>query len=57
MMSGRDRRIEKINADSLASCREIAEQARKKAQDIAEDANARAEKAYSDIIADAEKKA
>ena len=57
MMSGLDRIIEKINADSLASCREIADQAQKKAQDIAEDANARAEKAYSDIIADAEKKA
>ena len=57
MMSGLDRIIEKINADSLASCREIADQAQKKAQDIAEDANAHAEKAYSDIIADAEKKA
>ena len=57
MMSGHDRIIEKINADSLASCREIADQAQKKAQDIAEDANAHAEKAYSDIIADAEKKA
>ena len=50
MMSGLDRIIEKINADSLASCREIADQAQKKAQDIAEDANAHAEKAYSDII-------
>ena len=57
MMSGLDRIIEKINADSLASCREIADQAQKKAQDIAEDATAHAEKAYSDIIADAEKKA
>ena len=57
MMSGLDRIIEKINADSLSSCREIADQAQKKAQDIAEDANAHAEKAYSDIIADAEKKA
>ena len=57
MMSGLDRIIEKINADSLASCREIADQAQKKAQDIAEDANAHAEKAYSDIVADAEKKA
>ena len=56
-MSGLDRIIEKINADSLASCREIADQAQKKAQDIAEDANAHAEKAYSDIVADAEKKA
>lgn len=56
MMSGLDRIIEKINADSLASCREIADQAQKKAQDIAEDANAHAEKAYSDIVADAEKK-
>lgn len=55
-MSGLDRIIEKINADSLASCREIADQAQKKAQDIAEDANAHAEKAYSDIIADAEKR-
>ena len=49
MMSGLDRIIEKINADSLASCREIADQAQKKAQDIAEDANAHAEKAYSDM--------
>ena len=57
MMSGLDRIIEKINADYLASCRKIADQAQKKAQDIAEDANAHAEKAYSDIIADAEKKA
>lgn len=56
-MSGLDRIIEKINADSLASCREIADQAQKKAQDIAEDANERAEKVYSDIITDAEKKA
>ena len=45
MMSGLDRIIEKINADSLASCREIADQEQKKAQDIAEDANAHAEKA------------
>lgn len=57
MMSGLDRIIEKINADSLASCREIADRAQKRAQDIAEDMNGRAERASSDIIADAGKKA
>ncbi len=57
MMSGLDRIIEKINADSLASCREIADQAQKRAQDIVSDANERAEQVYAEIIADAEKKA
>ena len=51
MMSGLDRIIEKINADSLASCREIADQAQKSAQDIVSDADERAEQV------DAEKKA
>ena len=45
MMSGLDRIIEKINADSLASCREIADQAQKKTQDISADATAHAAKA------------
>ena len=57
MMSGLDRIIEKINADSLASCREIADQAQKRAQDIVSDADERAEQVYAEIIADAEKKA
>ena len=57
MMSGLDRIIEKINADSLASCREIADQAQKRAQDIVSDADERTEQVYADIIADAEKKA
>jgi V/A-type H+-transporting ATPase subunit E len=57
MMSGLDRIIEKINADSLASCREIADQAQKRAQDIVNDADERAEQVYAEIIADAEKKA
>lgn len=56
-MSGLDRIIEKINADSLASCREIADQAQKRAQDIVNDADERAEQVYAEIIADAEKKA
>ena len=54
---GLDRIIEKINADSLASCREIANQAQKRAQDIVSDADERAEQVYAEIIADAEKKA
>lgn len=57
MMSGLDRIIEKINADSLASCREITDQAQKRAQDIVSDADERAEQVYAEIIADAEKKA
>lgn len=57
MMSGLDRIIEKINADSLASCREIADQAQKRAQDIVSDADERAEQVYAEIIADAKKKA
>jgi V/A-type H+-transporting ATPase subunit E len=57
MMSGLDRIIEKINADSLASCREIADQAQKRAQDIVSDADERAGQVYAEIIADAEKKA
>lgn len=57
MMSGLDRIIEKINAASLASCREIADQAQKRAQDIVSDADERAEQVYAEIIADAEKKA
>lgn len=57
MMSGLDRIIEKINADSLASCREIADQAQKRTQDIVSDADERAEQVYAEIIADAEKKA
>ena len=57
MMSGLDRIIEKINADSLASCREIADQAQKRAQDIVSDADELAEQVYAEIIADAEKKA
>lgn len=56
-MSGLDRIIEKINADSLASCREIADQAQKRAQDIVSDADERAEQVYAEIIADAKKKA
>ena len=57
MMSGLDRIIEKINADSLASCREITDQAQKRAQDIVSDADERAEQVYAEILADAEKKA
>lgn len=57
MMSGLDRIIEKINADSLASCREITDQAQKRAQDIVSDADERAKQVYAEIIADAEKKA
>lgn len=57
MMSGLDRIIEKINADSLASCRDIADQAQKRAQDIVSDADERAEQVYAEIIADAKKKA
>lgn len=57
MMSGLDRIIEKINADSLASCREITDQAQKRAQDIVSDADERAEQVYAEIIADAKKKA
>ena len=56
MMSGLDRIIEKINADSLASCREITDQAQKRAQDIVSDADERAEQVYAEIIADAEKR-
>ena len=57
MMSGLDRIIEKINADSPASCREITDQAQKRAQDIVNDADERAEQVYAEIIADAGKKA